>query len=103
MVVDGDMDELPAGASAVALSPAVAGDAMADLVETAQRFDVDVDRLARLLALVATDRLGGLQGADPVEAQPLGETSSPTAICLPVQRCRRSASTCSTTACGVGR
>ena len=45
-VVDADMDELPADAAAVALAGAVAGDAMADPVETAELFDIDVDHLA---------------------------------------------------------
>ena len=43
----------------VALAGAIAGDAMADAVELAELFDVDVDQLAGLLALVAADRLGG--------------------------------------------
>jgi hypothetical protein len=36
MVVDADMDELPADAAAVALARTVAGDAMADTLETAE-------------------------------------------------------------------
>src|SRR5258708_16325999 len=51
-VVDADMDELPADTAAVALALAVTGDAVADLVEFAELFDVDVDHLAGLLALV---------------------------------------------------
>jgi len=51
------MDELPAGAftsgPCVALPPAVAGDAVADLVEAAELLDVDVDELAGVLAFVA--------------------------------------------------
>src|SRR3981189_1987959 len=41
-VVDADMEELPSDAAAVALALAVAGDAMADLVEFAELFDVAV-------------------------------------------------------------
>ena len=43
MIVDGDMDEFPAGALAAAPWPAAAitGDAMADAVEAAELFDVD--------------------------------------------------------------
>ena len=37
-IVDGNVDELPADAAAVALALSIAGDAMADLVETAQLF-----------------------------------------------------------------
>ena len=47
--------------TAVALASAIAGDAMADLVELAELFDVDVDQLAGLLALIASHRLGRLQ------------------------------------------
>src|SRR5258707_2861730 len=65
------MEELPSDAAAVALALAVAGDAMADLVEFAELFDVDVDHLAGLLALVAARRLGRFQGAQLVEAQAL--------------------------------
>jgi hypothetical protein len=43
VVVNRDMDVLPSRTSAVALSPAVTRDAMADLVELAELFDVDVD------------------------------------------------------------
>jgi hypothetical protein len=45
------------------LPGSISGDAMADLVELAELFDVDVDQLARPFALVAADRLGRLQGA----------------------------------------
>jgi hypothetical protein len=38
MIVDTDMDELPADAAAIALTSAVAGDAMADFIETAELF-----------------------------------------------------------------
>ena len=74
-VVDADMDELPADAAAVALAGAVAGDAMADLVELAELFDVDVDQLAGPLALVAAGWFGRLQGAQPVEAQALEDAA----------------------------
>ena len=63
------MDELPADATVVALSPAVAGDAVADPVETAELLDVDVDELAGVLALIAAHRLGRLQCADAVQAK----------------------------------
>jgi hypothetical protein len=46
------MDEFPADPAGVVLAGAVAGDAMAGSVETAELFDVDVDQLARPLALV---------------------------------------------------
>src|SRR5207249_1260502 len=57
VVVDGDVGELPAGplspASGVALAAAIAGDAMADGIEPAELFDVDMDDLARRPSLVA--------------------------------------------------
>jgi hypothetical protein len=56
------VNELTADPAAVALAGPVAGDAMADLVELAELFDVDVDQLARPLALVAAWRLGRLEG-----------------------------------------
>src|ERR1700686_661146 len=75
VIVDGDMDELPADTSAVALAFAVAGDAMADFVETAELFDVDVDHLARLGPLVAADGGGRFQGVDPAQTQALGDAA----------------------------
>src|SRR5260370_34820279 len=70
-VVDADMDELPADTGGVALALAVSGDAVADLIEFAELFDVDVDHLARPLALVAAGRFSRFQGAQLVEAQAL--------------------------------
>src|SRR4029078_5701281 len=74
VVVDGDMNELPAEAlaarSAIALSPAIARDAMADAVNLAELFDVDVDHLAWLVALIAAHRLRWLQRTDPVQPEP---------------------------------
>jgi hypothetical protein len=64
------MNELPADATAVALTGAIAGDAVTDLVKTTELLDVDVDHLARLLAFIATHRLGRLQVAYPVQSQP---------------------------------
>src|SRR5262249_24856557 len=62
-VVNADMDILPADATTVALPLTVAGDAVAYLIELAELFDVDVDHLAGLLALVSTGWLGRFQGA----------------------------------------
>ena len=52
-----------------------AGDAMADALETAELLDVDVDQLARLLPLVASDRLGGLERGDAIEAEALEDAA----------------------------
>jgi hypothetical protein len=69
------MDELPADAAGVALAGAVAGDAVPYLVELAELFDVDVDELARPIALVTARRLGRLECAQPVEADALEDTA----------------------------
>src|SRR5260370_15786722 len=61
-VVDADMDVLPADAAAVALALAVAGDAMAYLIELAELFDVDMDHLAGLLALIPAGWVWPVQG-----------------------------------------
>src|SRR5438067_5941392 len=66
VIVNADVDELPADAAAVALAGAIAGDAVADPVETTELFDIDVDHLAGRGALIAARRLGRLQVADPV-------------------------------------
>jgi hypothetical protein len=46
MIVDADMDELPTDPAAVALTGTVARDAVADSIESAELFDVNVDHLA---------------------------------------------------------
>src|SRR5216683_2027885 len=68
-VVDRDMDELPADASAVAVAGSVAGDAVADPVEAAELLDVDMDHLTRRFALVANDRRSRLQIPHTAEAE----------------------------------
>jgi hypothetical protein len=70
VVVDRDVDELPAGVADAAaiggvgvggLAAPVAGDAMAGAQDSAELLDVDVDELARAPALVAVRRLGRLE------------------------------------------
>src|SRR6185295_14549744 len=65
VVVDGDMDELPAepfaARSPIALPSAIAGDAVANAIDPAELLDIEVDHLARMLALVATRRFAGFQ------------------------------------------
>src|SRR5215208_4318970 len=63
-VVDADMNELPASAAGLTLLR-ITGDAMADLAEAAELLDVDVDHLAGVLALVASDRFGRLDIPEP--------------------------------------
>jgi hypothetical protein len=69
-VVDGDMQVFPAGATLAALAGAIAGDAMSDAVDPTELFDVQVQQLARVLALVANDRRLGVQRPQPAEAEP---------------------------------
>ena len=66
MVVNADVDELPADAAAIALAGSIAGDAMAYLVETPKLFDIDVDDLTRCGAFITTHRLSRLKVAYPV-------------------------------------
>ena len=61
MVVNADVDEIPAGAAALVRTSPIAGDAVADTLETPELFDVDVNDLAWVLALIAAFRLGRLQ------------------------------------------
>src|SRR3954467_15497089 len=68
-VVDADVDELPSDAPALALTGSVACDAMADPVEAAELFDIDVDQFAGMFALVAAHRRGGFKRLDAVEAE----------------------------------
>ena len=69
------MDELPSDATAVALASAVAGDAMTDLIELAELFDVDVDHLTGPFPFISAWRFGKLQGAQLVEAQAFEDTA----------------------------
>src|SRR5215211_2104583 len=78
-VVDADVDELPAGgAQALGPDPLLtlaspgAEDAMAGApaADPPQLLDVDVDQLARPLALVAVGRLGRLEAAALAETDP---------------------------------
>ena len=76
---------------------------MADAVEATELFDIDVDQFAGMLALVAANRRGGFERLDAGEAENVaGETPTAAAICWPVQRWRRRASTVATMAAGVG-
>src|SRR5258706_14248331 len=68
MVVDGDVSIFPAGGLTAAMAGAPAGDAMADAIEAAELLDVDVDDLARLLALVAWAWVLRLEAGEQTEA-----------------------------------
>ncbi len=73
-VVDADMHVLPARPLAtgaqVALAGSIAGDAMADPTELAELFDVDVNQLTRMFALIAAHRFSRFQITHPVQSQP---------------------------------
>lgn len=88
-------------------SGALACDVMPGTLEAAQLLNVDVDQLAGVLLFVAADRHGGLQGRQArrlrIRLTVAGETPTSVAICLPVQRRRRKASTRSRLATGVDR
>src|SRR5216683_5210600 len=67
-IVDGDVNELPAGASAAL--PAVAGDTVADDLNAAQLLGVDMYELAGLVSLVAADGFCRVEVLEPGEALP---------------------------------
>jgi hypothetical protein len=87
------VDELPADAEvAIDHARASSGDAMSHGADSTELFDVDMDELSWMLALVTANGFR-LQGAELVQAQPAqnttdggGETPVSAAICLPVQR-----------------
>jgi hypothetical protein len=70
-VVDTDMDVLPADTTAIAVAGAVAGDAVAYVIELAELFDVEVDHLAGLLMLISARWLGRFQGTQLAQPQAL--------------------------------
>jgi len=74
-IINADVDVLPADATAATLFAAAADDAMADLIEPAEFFNVDVDEFAGVLTLVAAHRLGRFQSLDAVEAQAAQNTA----------------------------
>jgi hypothetical protein len=63
------MNELPADAvvtvDGAGISP---GDAVPDGTDAAELFDVEMDELAGLLAFIALDRFGRLQGTASIQA-----------------------------------
>jgi hypothetical protein len=67
IVVDADVDELPAAAARAGDAGALAGDAVAGSVEAAKLLDVDVDESSGRPVLVADRRLGRLQVPDPAQ------------------------------------
>ena len=68
MVVDSDVDEFPACTLATAIARAATSDAVADAVEAAEFFDVEMDDFAGPLALVARVGFLRLEAGEPAEA-----------------------------------
>jgi hypothetical protein len=64
------IDKLPTCISGVALLRTDAVDAVADPIELAELFDVDVDQFSGMLSFIAADRLGRLQRGESVKAEP---------------------------------
>jgi hypothetical protein len=81
-VVDAHMHELPSDAPAVALAFAAAGDAMANTFKSSEFLDIDMDKFAGMLALIAPDGLGRIEVLYPVQ---------PRALQNPADGCRRRA------------
>lgn len=76
-IVDGDMEEVVAGA--FACSPPVASDAVADPLEAGELLDVEMQELARPLALIAAHRRGlvqALEASEPAPLQPGGDSGA---------------------------
>src|SRR5271170_5087660 len=101
------MGELPSEAfaarSSIALTGPVAGDSVADAVDAAEFFDVEVDHLAGIGAFVAPDWFYGVEiphsakaGATQSPAYGCGDTPTRFAMCLPHRRSRGSAMISST-------
>src|SRR4029450_8957141 len=68
MVVDSDVDEFPACTLATAIARAATSDAVADAVEAAEFFDVEMDDFAGPLALVARVGFLRFEAGEPAEA-----------------------------------
>ena len=67
-IIDGDVDEFPAGASG--LFAVVAGDAMTNGFDTGELLGVDVDEFSRAVTLVAANQRLGIEVLKPREAFP---------------------------------
>src|SRR5260370_41993644 len=68
MVIDGDVDKFPARALTAAIAGAASSDAVANTLETAEFFDVEMDDFAGPLALVARMGFLRLEAGEPAEA-----------------------------------
>lgn len=79
MIIDGDMDILPAGRrpvlALIALPCAIAGNAVADLVETAKFLNVYMDYLAWRLAFITRPGRLWLQAGEQGQATPFKDAA----------------------------
>ena len=69
VVIDADVSELPASTAVAALT--IAGDAMSNPAEAPEFLGVEVQELARPIALVADHRRLGFETAEPLEPEAL--------------------------------
>jgi hypothetical protein len=75
-IVDADMDELPADALVpVDHAGLPCRDAMSHRTDAAGLLDIEMDEIAWVLALIAPDRFGRLQGAELVELSPFEDAA----------------------------
>ena len=51
------------------------GDAMSHRADPAELLDIEMDKLARVLALIAADRLGRLQRGEPIQPEPVQDAA----------------------------
>ena len=114
MVIDGDMDELPAGAAGLCAAPvrlagSIAGDAVSGALETAEPLDVQMQKLAGAGALVAPFRLCGFEvfearqaGAFEDAADGGGRDAEAARNVLACEAFAAQGMICSRTCCGVG-
>jgi len=75
MIVDGQMEILPADAATVALAGPVRRNPMPSALEAAELLDVDMDQLTRLRAFIAAHGFGRIQGRDAIEPQAAQDTA----------------------------
>jgi len=69
-IIDADMDVLPTDAvMSIDHARMASGDAVPDRADPAEFLDVEMDEFARVLALIAADRLSRLESTQPIDPQ----------------------------------
>src|SRR6516162_7684132 len=75
-IIDADVDELPTDAMmAIDRATIATGDAMSHRADPAELLNIEMDQLARVLALIAADRLGRLQRGESVQPEPMQDAA----------------------------